>query len=498
MQETKSRARVVTYPSIARFLSLFNLRALVVLFAVQACLVGLCWGFSVDDAWIVSRVASNGARFGQFDFNRGARSDAITPLGFAHLVAWVGALLGKRGALELFAVARGLGVSALFASFALVGVATRERRLPVLFALAGACLPCALWAGAGLEGALVGLAVAAGHVANRGGRGGVAALLLGSAGSWRPELLPYCAAVLCLTGGKGTTRSWLLRVGLFCLPVLAVAGVRYARFGSPIPLSAVAKAPEFVSGLRYAIVSWVWGGLLPAAMLLPRAFSRGGAGWGVAAHLLALIACGGDWMPILRLSAPIYPSLLLWVLDGIDDATPRRRLARSLVTFALVALAPGTSLYLLWSQGDDLRAVVERRLEWVRAVTPILKDVGTVAAVDVGWVGLASPGRVLDLGGVTDPRLARLPGGHTHRPVAPGLFSDRDVEAWVIRAADRRYLPGQSLAWIRPVYGTDARLLARTQDLGFEGVMTVPIAGTPGQYVIARLARRSPLSIDPP
>jgi hypothetical protein len=62
------------------------------------------------------------------------------------------------------------------------------------------------------------------------------------------------------------------------------------------------------------------------------------------------------------------------------------------------------------------------------------------------------------------------------------------VDAWVIRAADRLYEPGRPLAEINPVYGTDARLLARSTDLGLRGVLTFPIEGTPGKYVIARLA----------
>jgi len=149
---------------------------------------------------------------------------------------------------------------------------------------------------------------------------------------------------------------------------------------------------------------------------------------------------------------------------------------------------PVMPVYLLSVQGQDLRSVVQRRLHLLKHAAPALKGATTVAAVDVGWVGLAFPGRVLDLGGVTDPRLARIPWGHTHRRLGPGLFSDRNVDGWVIRAGDRLYVPGQPLAEINPVYGTDARLLARSSNLGLRGVAIVPLLGTTGQYVIARRA----------
>jgi hypothetical protein len=147
------------------------------------------------------------------------------------------------------------------------------------------------------------------------------------------------------------------------------------------------------------------------------------------------------------------------------------------------ALAPAL---LIAEQGPDFRAVTERRLELVRAGRPWLEGADRVAAVDIGWVGLATEAHVVDLAGVTDPTIARLPGGHTSKAIYPGLFSDRDVDVWVIRAANRTYVPGDPLALVLPSYVVDARLLGRTDDLGFVGVATIPLPGTSGQYVIAR------------
>jgi hypothetical protein len=191
-------------------------------------------------------------------------------------------------------------------------------------------------------------------------------------------------------------------------------------------------------------------------------------------------------MPFLRLSAPIYPSMLLWTTDGLSPWTGLKKLTQ----IVLIGAAPWLPLHAAWAQRADLGAVVQRRWGWVRNLAPVCDPGSVVAAVDVGWVGLACPAHILDLGGVTDPRLARLPGGHTHRVVGAGLFADRNVDIWVIRAADRSYEPQQPLSVIVPVYGTDARLLAQSKNLGFEGVLTFPIEGTSGQYVVARLAPR--------
>ncbi len=480
------------YQSVTRFVSGINLRAAGVLLGAQLLLVIGMWGFSVDDAWIISRVASHGARFSHFEFNRGQPSDAITPLGFAHLVGWLGIGLGQTEPLQLFAVARCVGVVCELLSWVVVGLALRERRVGVLAAAGLASWPCALWAAAGLETPVVGLLLSWACVVGSTHRR-VAGFCLGAASAWRPELSPYCLAMYVLLGGRLRMRSGLWQVAWFCLPHLLVMGVRLALYGSVLPLSFVAKSPEFSSGLRYVLVCVVWGGLLSGALLLPGAFGRGAIGWALLSQLAALLLCGGDWMPGLRLCAPIYPSLV-W---GVLQTVPMRAGFRGRVQLLLFALMPVMPGYLLAVQAHDFRSVTLRRLDWLKQAAPALHGATTVAAVDVGWVGLAFSGQVLDLGGVTDARLARIPWGHTHRRVGPGLFSDRNVDAWVIRAADRLYHPGQPLSEINAVYGTDARLLARSVDLGLRGVLTFPIEGTPGQYVIARLSDASAPSAPP-
>lgn len=80
------------------------------------------WGFTVDDAWIVSRVAANGASTGSFSFNLGqAATDAVTPLGWGHVIGLLGALLGLSDKFQFWELARGIGLSAYVLSFTLAG-----------------------------------------------------------------------------------------------------------------------------------------------------------------------------------------------------------------------------------------------------------------------------------------------------------------------------------------------------------------------------------------
>lgn len=461
----------------------------------------VCWGFTVDDAWIVSRVAARGAATGLYAFNPdGPITDAVTPLGFAHLLGALGRLLSLEEALEFWGLARWLGLIAYAGSFFLAGSwAASERMgraarfwwLPA--GLVGLCLPAAVWAGAGLETALVGLLFLLGaRWIERAPKTWGGYFLLGAAPAWRPELLPVALAVAALSAPGGAHFQKFARIGrpsrwlgLVLLLPLLVSLVRLFAFGTFLPLSAQAKEASLESGLFYASVTVIWAGL-PWLLLVCR---RGGRAspwlWAFAAHLLALVYAGGDWMPALRLTAPLYP-WLVWRLGGELDLSWLR-----VLWLVPAALGP---FVLAWEQGADFRAVTERRLSLVKEGMEVLRVAQRVAAVDIGWVGLATEATVVDLAGVTDPSIARLPGGHTSKAIYPGLFSDREVDVWIIRAADTFYKPGDPLELIQSVYAVDARLLQRQADLGFAGTATILLEGTPGQYVVTRrqaLATRS-------
>ncbi len=443
------------------------------------------WGFTVDDAWIVSRVASHGAETGVFAFNRGSPpTDAVTPLGWAHLLGYVGGGLGLSNALEFWALARWIGGASYLLSFFLVGYAAHEHTGPrgwwKVPAVTLVCLPAAIWAGAGLTAPVVGLLLLLAAFLLSQGTVRSGALLLGSAGAWRPELVPFAVALLVTRAAFAvqSVRQRCIQVGIVCAPVVVVMILRWLNYAHALPLSSVAKQPDFQSGLFYAAATAVWAGV-PWLLWLrgPGAIRRREQLIPWIIHLVALVFVGGDWMPGLRLSAALFP-WLAW------QVAPRLTKAWHLMLFLGCAIFP---VMLLAQQGADLRAVSERRLALIEAARPALVGANVVAGVDIGWLGIATDVQVVDLAGVTDPKIAALPGGHTSKAIYPGLFSGRNVDVWVIRTVDPIYRAGDPVESIQASYWVDGRLLNRSSNLGMSIHAYLPLEGTPGGYVVLRL-----------
>jgi hypothetical protein len=275
-------------------------------------------------------------------------------------------------------------------------------------------------------------------------------------------------------------------------PAFAVAAVRWAVFGSPWPLSSVAKTPELAHGLQYVVFGLVRSGpfwLLLAPWCIARAVRAGRAPHpeltavlaATLAHLAALVLAGGDWMAFFRLFVPVLPGV---VLAGCELDRFGRGRWQALARGGRLALLLASAALLLWQWGADARRVSERRLELIERARPWLASSRRIAAVDVGWIGAASVADVVDLAGVTDPRIAELPGGHTTKRVAPGLLAARDVDtlAFLIEAGPF------SDVWSDAVfrYGVEARLAFPAEQMGYRPVTRVPLGGTPWHYVICR------------
>ncbi|MEB2324827.1 MAG: hypothetical protein OZ921_20095, partial [Sorangiineae bacterium] len=149
-------------------------------------------GYTVDDALITARVATRLAHGEGYRFNTGGpRVDAVTPLGYANLLALVAgatpletlARARLLGALAWLLAAAGLGVG-----LARVGRGSAEPgalRFAPLLALALSA-PLGAWAVSGME---TGWVTALATAALLPGSGGW--LAAGLAAAWRPELLPW-------------------------------------------------------------------------------------------------------------------------------------------------------------------------------------------------------------------------------------------------------------------------------------------------------------------
>lgn len=459
--------------------------------ALALPLSGWFFGFSVDDAWIVARVVKSGLTGGRYQYYpSGPITDAVTPLGFDRLIGGVCQLLGLSDPLL---VVRCMGAVAHLLTAFLLGVraasdGSSRWRVLLLGALLGSSVPLSSWATAGLETPIVGLAVTS-IVLLRSLV--MKALCTGFVLVWRPECLPLALSLYFLEwrqlaqdpshegDQKKSSFTWVHL--LTVVPFMAALGYRWIRFDQLMPLSAVAKEPDIASGAFYVLGGLVWTGvifLVPAWLAL-----RSAPGWQsrwwfpFLLHAFAVAFAGGDWMPYFRLIVPGLPLVLYETVRRWPSSWWMRGLC--LGYFAVQILVAKTSSL-------DARRVVERRSEWMTVARSSLASCRKTAAVDIGYLGYALEGRVLDLAGVTDPRVARLPGGHTSKRV-PMAFLDRDgVDCWVVRVAREPSSSQLGLSERWAVYAVDQRLLVGAEDAGFRVDRSMEVAGTSSEYLFLR------------
>ncbi len=457
------------------------------------------WGFTVDDAFIPARVAEHlGLGLGP-RFNRGGPvTDAVTPLGYGQLLAALGTVFGAKTTVEHFFLARCAGMGAALLSVAVLGSDLarhgREGRLQwgLGVVVLGTCVPFWAWAGAGLETPWVTL-LATWAIRSRPGADPAA----GVAAAWRPELVPWSVALVLLRRagpGEGKSLALAMARGLAWAvgPSIVVAVVRWATFGSPWPLSSVAKAPDLSLGFGYVLAGLVRTGpfwLLVAPWCLTRVIRAGRARfpeltallWATGVHLVALTAAGGDWMAFFRLFVPVLPGVILAGCELGRLGSGRWHVTAQVARLTLVV---GCAALLLWQWGPDARRVAERRIELIERARPWLASSRRIAAVDVGWIGAASSADIVDLAGVTDPRVAALPGGHTTKRVAAGMLAARDVDTLVFLTEAAAPSDAWSDALFR--YGVEARLAFPAEEMGFRLVSRLPLGGTAWHYLVLR------------
>jgi len=440
-------------------------------------------GFTVDDALITARVASNVAAGHGHRFNPGGPEvDAVTPFGYAPLLA----LGGEGSPLELLERARTLGFFAWLSAAAVLGALLPAPVVPRVAALVvlGLSAPLAAWASSGMETGLVTLLAVLALVP----RGGAAAFG-GLAAGLRPELLPWAVvlsvgrALVGRAPARERPRQVALALTLAVLPAVAIAIGRELWFGSPAPLAMAAKPSDLAHGLRYAAGALAFTGA-PLLLVAPLALRRADAATrvlvlAVAAHVAAMALAGGDWMALYRLAVPVLPTA---ILAGAALLTQAPRSGPSIARFVLAVLS---SLVLGIYVGAPARRIVGQRAALIEAARLPLAGARSVATLDVGWVGAATSAPVLDLAGVTDPLIAHLPGGHTSKRVTEGLFEARRVDAVVLLLSpnQRETEPWAASAFARTV---EMRVASFPSVSARHQVAILPLHGTTQRYLLVR------------
>jgi hypothetical protein len=313
------------------------------------------------------------------------------------------------------------------------------------------------------------------------------ALAAGIAAALRPELAPWAIVLsvgriaIAPAEPRRRVERMAAALALSLGPVIAVAIIRWLWFGSPAPLSVSAKPPDLWPGVKYAVAATLFTGP-PLTLLAPVAFGRGGSKVGVlvaavAAHTVSMALAGGDWMKHFRLEVPVLPTALL----ALAELTPHVSRFFGWLRFALALVVS------LVTAVDALpsRHVLLDRLETIARLQPTLTGAKMVAALDIGLVGAATPAAILDLAGITDPTIARLPGGHTSKRVPEGLVESRGTDRAVLLLAPgtRAASPWQDSRFSHHVA---ARLAAMPLLSSFEVVAEVPVGQTPYRYLVLR------------
>ena len=469
----------------------------VVTAALATALALSVWGFTVDDALIIGRYAHHVAVGVGYRMNPGGPpTDGVTPLGYVYLLA----PFAREGATAALFASKLLGFVGHLAAVLAVTRVTAARggpravwAGPVAWALSA---PAAAWAVAGLETGLVTGLVGVGVALRAAGqRGALPLVLLGAAAGLRPELLPLALVVggpaVAPAEPAGSVAPGPLipsartfgRLTVVALPFVVAACVRAAVFGQPAPLSSLAKRPDLALGAGYAAACALLTGFV--GIVAPRAAQRCDRYArfllaGVLAHLGAVTLAGGDWMPVSRLMVPALPVLALAVAA----------LARAAAPWAVAlrfALAVAGEAWVWLSQGPKLGRVGGDRADLIAELSADLRSARVVACLDVGWVGAAAPqAAVVDLAGVTDPDVARLPGAHTQKRLPEGFLEARQVDTLLLEVPE-----GATLAepWTATPLSRGVERYLATEPGIAERFEPVRVAGARARYLVLR--RRS-------
>ena len=192
-------------------------------------------------------------------------------------------------------------------------------------------------------------------------------------------------------------------------------------------------------------------------------------------------------MALYRLTVPVLPAALL-AASRLAELADARWLALRSVFFAVRPL--WVAVAVAW----PARHVLEHRLRLIDEGRSAFGAARSIACLDIGWVGAATDASLLDLAGITDPLVARLPGGHTTKKVTNGLFENRDVDTVVLLLAPKETVPSR---WYEAAFGraVEARVAALPAVQPFVVRASLPLGGTSQRYVVAEremLPRREP------
>jgi len=412
---------------------------------ILALFAALCAGaayalpFSVDDAYITARYARRIAQGFGYTFNDGVVADGVTgPL-------WLLPLAGAaRLGLDPIALSKLLGLlCVLLAGLACV-VRARGRAQGELVSWAtasfgGSSVPLCVWSVAGLEtGAATLTFTCMALSATARGQPRPVALGIAIAGSaWlRPEMcLAAIASLVCAF--IRDRKAAQLAFGIGACGAFSLLLFRYLTFGELLPLSVYAKPAELGHGIDYVFSTLRSVGTWLTLLLIGLSLRAGGREERMhvailASHVFACVLSGGDWMPGLRLLAPLVPVCALCMAIGVRELY-RVRPVGSRLLWGLTLLA---GVLAMLRELPAVRAAGQNR---PRQVEQLLAHLGpnprSIAVLDIGALGYFSDARIIDLGGLVEPVIAHAAGGHMDKKIDQRWFAAQAPQFIILHSA---------------------------------------------------------------
>lgn len=395
--------------------------------------------FALDDAWISFRIARNWLATGIPTFDPGRPPvEGMTNFLWTALAAPVIALRPDADPIHVMRWLGGLGHLATIVVAARLAArlaGTRGGSATLAAATTGAILALsgtlAFHAVSGLETPLFGLLFVAAldrlHAATSGRKGAAiaAGVLLGLLALTRPEGVLAGAALL--TGLLAITRD-LGQLARAAVPFVLLAGglqvYRLAVYGDVVPNTFHAKAGDASAALRYLGDFALYGLGVAGALPLLLAPVRGRFQTMIAAIAVVLgaatVATGGDWMPGFRRFTLVTLAAAILAGDAVAALRGRRRALAALAAAAMIAGSAAARL-----AGRDHSTFHTAAMEDLARRAAATPGVEQVALLDIGRFGWHFPGSIYDFAGLTDRRIARLPGSHLDKAWDEEYFRSR-------------------------------------------------------------------------
>ncbi|MCB0076266.1 MAG: hypothetical protein KDD73_02510 [Anaerolineales bacterium] len=384
-----------------------------------------------DDSFITLAYVKSLAAGGGWRYNGGAETlGSTTPL-FALIVAGLARLMPM---IEIPRLAVGVDVAAWLGVVWLLALGHRTFRVSAWGGLVGAAalaLPISGWQAAlGMETPLLAAALLFSTWLAARGKAVAAGLLAGLLPLIRPEgaaMIPLLALWLAATSGQRRWQRLARYSGAVALPLALWTLYALPRFGNVLPNSALAKLGQGQGwpGLNFGerlIEQWLptvallfgsgpWLSLLwPLALvgLLALVWRRSAllllVAWAaIFTAVYTLLGAPGYWW----YGIPVLVTLQLLAAVAVEALAEQRRTvvraAQAALAVALVAAFALFSVRAIRAEGGDPRAAPYRAVAtWMTENTSADR---TLAHVEIGYLGFYSENPIVDLAGLTDPRL---------------------------------------------------------------------------------------------